>query len=189
MLSFRHVCLVLTVELRTKKSLYHTTSGFFFTLFWRIGYLGQAFFLDAKLEPDWAQEFQNVEFLNKFLEFFHGNVLSFELFKEKCRFLVELVTKNDEKWGTPGFFLGFLSLFRLKIWKRFQYLEFLSKIVLEFWISWVFFSLSFCNFVQKKKPEIVMSELCIFDQAFPWLPHQAQESDDIFSPGGHKMMS
>ena len=23
--------------------------------------------------------------------------------------------KSDEKWGTPGFFLGFLSLFRLKI--------------------------------------------------------------------------
>ena len=84
--------------------------------------LTQALFLDTKLELDWAQEFQNVEFLNKFLEFlnkflefFNGNVLSFELFKEKCGFLVELVTKNDEKWGTPGFFLGFLSLFRLKI--------------------------------------------------------------------------
>ena len=75
----------------------------------------QALFLDISLELDWAQEFQNVEFLNKFLEFFHGNVLSFELFKEKCGFLLELVTKNDEKWGTPGFFLGFLSLFRLKI--------------------------------------------------------------------------
>ena len=62
------------------------------------------FFLDTKLELDWAQEFQNVEFLNKFLEllnkfleFFHGNVLSFELLKEKCGFLVKLVTKNDEK--------------------------------------------------------------------------------------------
>ena len=80
------------------------------------------FFLDIKLEPDWAQEFQNVEFLNKFLEllnkfleFFHGNVLSFELLKEKCGFLVKLVTKNDEKWGTPGVYLSFLSLFWLKI--------------------------------------------------------------------------
>ena len=66
--------------------------------------LVKAFFLDTKLELDWAQEFQNVEFLNNFLEFlnnflefFHGNVLSFELLKEKCGFLVKFVTKNDEK--------------------------------------------------------------------------------------------
>ena len=91
------------------------------------------------MELDWAQEFQNVEFLNKFLEFFnsfleffHGNVLSFELFTEKCGFLVQLVTKNDEKWGSLGFYLCFLSLFWLKIRKRFQYLEFLGKILLEF---------------------------------------------------------
>ena len=93
--------------------------------------------------------------------------MSFELFKEKCGFLVELVTKNDEKWGTPGFFLGFLSLFRLKIWKRFQYLEFLSKIVLEFWISWVFFSLSFCNFVKKKSLYYRLVFWHLFRQ--PWL--------------------
>ena len=62
--------------------------------------LNQAFFLNTKLELDWAQEFQNVEFLNefleflnKFLEFFHGNVLSFELFKENADFWSNLLLK------------------------------------------------------------------------------------------------
>ena len=92
--------------------------------------------------------------LNKFLECFNGNVLSFELFKEKCGFLVELVTKNDEKWGTPGFYwlLRFLE---------FILVENLKKVpvpwVFEQNCAWVlnflsFFSLSFCNFVKKKKP-------------------------------------
>ena len=59
-----------------------------------------------------------LEFLNKFLEFFHEKCLEFWTFKEKYWFLIKLVTKNDEKWGTPRFFFGFLSLFRLKMWKK-----------------------------------------------------------------------
>ena len=43
-----------------------------------------------------------------------------------------LLLKMVRNGGTPGFYLGFLSLFKLKIGKRFQYLEFLSKILLEF---------------------------------------------------------
>ena len=41
--------------------------------YFRVGFSAAdnaGFFLDIKLEPDWAQEFQNVEYLNKFLEFF-----------------------------------------------------------------------------------------------------------------------
>ena len=74
------------------------------------------FFLDIKLELDWAQEFQIVEFLNKileflnkFLEFFHENVLSFELLEEKYGLSIILVTKNGEKWVYPWFLLRFLE--------------------------------------------------------------------------------
>ena len=40
-----------------------------------------------------------LEFLNKLLEFFRENVLSFELLEEKYGLSIILVTKNGEKWG------------------------------------------------------------------------------------------
>ena len=60
----------------------------------------QALFLNISLEPDWAQGFQNLEFLTKSLSFltkslsfFMKNVLSFGHFKKTTDFWINLLLK------------------------------------------------------------------------------------------------